>query len=342
MLAYNLLSDCLAQRFDNEKRQSLKEFCNLFNIANADSDLTGNYFADIKIPNGLCAFDLLRFYDNRILNIQLITKYDLSRHNTWEYIDSIMRKNYFYLKYLNNEIICYCYCYGDGIYKFNHDIRAAVKVDFATLCGDLRYAEQSARNSLDVAELFNHTKFLISPFSNTAEFMNGEYCLSQEQQEISNELLYKIASDKGFAYCLYAIKGSGKTMLVYDTVKRIMSKGQNALIIHGGGYNDGHLRFKMQYDFDICTIKEMAITLQCLKITNKRYNAVFVDDAQCFNAAQLDYIANVFLPQNIPVILAVDTPCESIDFDKTFQKYDINIYKSYIKNNIKYKTRIDL
>ena len=75
MIGHNLLSDDLAGRFNDERQQVLIKFCNFLTYENVDSDLLDNYFTNIKIPNGLCVFDLLRFYDKRIVNILVISIY---------------------------------------------------------------------------------------------------------------------------------------------------------------------------------------------------------------------------------------------------------------------------
>ena len=120
---------------------------------------------------------------------------------------------------------------------------------------------------------------------------------------------------------------------------------KNALIIHGGRYNDGHLRLKMQHGFEICTIKEMAITLQCLKIKGTRYDAVFVDEAQAFSQSQINFIADMFLAQNIPIVLAFDTQQtngNNISFDDLCLKYETKFFESCVKNNMRFKTQVDL
>lgn len=340
MIGLNLSDDKLMRRFDTSKQTVLKQLCGLMYDNNFVNELFECYFAYCNIQNGLCGFDLLRFSNNCVLNIELVPQSDFTGENDWQHIENIMRKNMFYLSYISQGVICYCFCEGDGLYKFDREINGAVMVNFDTFYRDLHAQNEHLKPEVDVYSVLNHTKFLVSPLNNTRAFVSGEYYLTDEQQNICDDILRKIDGGQYFLYNISSLMGAGKSMVVYHIAKILKHNMQDALIIHGGSYTDGHLRLKMQYGFDICCIKDIALTLQCLKIKNKHYGAVLVDDAQRFTKSQIRLITDMFMPLHIPVILAFDTAEKS---DEMYQNSagNVNMTNQCIRGNMRYKSKID-
>ncbi|EAK3707405.1 DUF2075 domain-containing protein, partial [Campylobacter coli] len=123
--------------------------------------------------------------------------------------------------------------------------------------------------------LFSPLNFLISPFNNTSSFLNSKYYLTQQQEEIKNDLLKKIASNKIFS--IEGVAGTGKTLLIYDIAKNL----QNNCIVHCAQANDGIQKLK-ENKWNIITIKEF----------NQKFiedcDVIIVDESQRISLSQVD------------------------------------------------------
>lgn len=330
----------------NKKYFALRYFCDILGQSNASESCYDGYFVSCEIPNGMNSFDLLRFSDEIIINIQLITNFDFLPHQKCECIENEMRKSYFYLQFLNKKIRCYCLCEGDGFYKLDDYTHRAVKVDIKDLLNELLAQKSLLQYEVDVTKLLAHSKFLVSPYKNADAFANGEYSLSCNQQKICDEILCKISEKEIFAYCISASFGSGKTMLAYDLAKRLMAKSQDILIIHGGVLNNGLLRLKLQYGYDICSIKEMAITLHCLPLRARKYSAIIVDDAHRFSQGQINLILNLCYEQDISVIFLYDENQFVSGNTKIYnclqsEYSNFKIYKAQLREKIRYNREVE-
>ncbi len=56
-------------------------------------------------------------------------------------------------------------------------------------------------------------------------------------------------------FCITANAGTGKTLLMYDIAKELISLGNNILIIHCGKLNGGHSELITEYNWDIKPIR---------------------------------------------------------------------------------------
>ena len=112
--------------------------------------IVNNYYLGYSIPQIGKEFDLLRFGDNYIINIEIKTESSIDK------IFKQQQKNKYYLEFLNKEIYIYTYILNENkLYKLirkdsNNEIKEAT---FNELCNKLLLQEVVTFNNID--DLFN-------------------------------------------------------------------------------------------------------------------------------------------------------------------------------------------
>ena len=97
-----------------------------------------------------------------------------------------------------------------------------------------------ANDSEIIDELFNPSDYLVSPFNTTRKFLNNEYFLTHQQEELKTKVIESLNSSEIAKFIsITGGAGTGKTLLIYDIAKQLKEKGKKALIIHCGYLNDG-------------------------------------------------------------------------------------------------------
>ena len=97
--------------------KTVKVLCNHFSFAHADYEVFNGYIIGYTIPQISKEFDLLRFGEGSVVNIEL--KGPLSDDIKIGKILSQMRKNYYYLKFLDKPLRLYTFVEDDGVYEYS-------------------------------------------------------------------------------------------------------------------------------------------------------------------------------------------------------------------------------
>ncbi len=321
----------------------LSDFCDMMQKAGAPFIFYDGYFLSYSIPQISNEFDLLRFCEKSVINIEL--KADLSALSPQQKNEKIRKqlaKNYYYLKFLNRQIFCYCFVSGDGLYKYDPTVDTIVSTDANDLFHSLNIQSNDFFKDLDLNSLFVPKNYLVSPFNNTDRFMRGEYFLTDAQANIKKQILSLLDKNAFFSYCISANAGTGKTLLVYDVARELISRSKNVLVVHSGRLNDGHLRLATQYGWHVCAIKDMILKIGCAALKGKGYDLVIFDEAQRMTRAQIDIAVNRLSGQNIPIIYSYDVKQylkenEAVDVYEYLnnQHGDIQIFKAHLTNKIR-------
>lgn len=321
----------------------LCEFCAMLQGAGAPASFYDGYFLSYSIPQISNEFDLLRFCEKSVINIELKSDLSaLSYEQKTEKIRKQLAKNHYYLKFLNRQIFCYCFVSNDGLYKYDHTVDTVVHVEGTDLLNTLSLQNNSFFTQLDLNSLFVPKNYLVSPFNNTDRFMRGEYFLTDAQANIKKDILAQLDKNTFFSYCVSANAGTGKTLLVYDIARELIARSKNVLVVHSGILNDGHIRLIMYYGWHICAIKDMVLKIGCASLNGCDYDVVIFDEAQRMTKAQIDVAINRLSPQKIPVIFSYDVKQylkqnEAVDVYGYLeaQHGDIQSYKTHLTNKIR-------
>jgi len=241
------------------------------NAAELDS-----FFVGYKIPQIGKEFDLLRFGETRHINIELKST------STEPKILKQLKRNKYYLKFLDRPIHYFTFQTDTTtLYHLNDDdILEVVEANFLI---DLLKA-QDVQQIFDADGLFNPSDYLVSPFNSTDMFLNGQYFLTNQQEELQSQILEAInAATTATFISLTGGAGTGKTLLAYDIVKGLIEDGKKTLIIHCGRLNDGHRKL-IEAGWNIISIRRF----RTQKLAN--FDLVLVDEAQRLMQDQVERI----------------------------------------------------
>lgn len=274
------------------------------------------FFVSYSIAQIGKELDLLRFGTEYILNVEI--KSEIKEANKLAKILKQMRENYYYLKFLGKPIRVYTYEENIGFYEFDSEASNLRMVDASVVAEKM--ITQQVDYSIDPDKEFVPSNYLISPFNSTAAFIAGEYFLTSAQQRIKQEIRSELTDNPFMFFCLSANAGTGKTLLMYDIAKDMMRDGKKVKIVHCGKLNEGHMRLRNEYKWDVVSIRSIAGDKACINLDE--YDFVFVDEAQRIRAPQLFALTSKAKEQNVPIIFSFDTK----QYLRTGETRDLTLY----------------
>lgn len=237
--------------------ETLNRFCRMLKKLPNYHQLFDNYYLNFKIPQIAKEFDLLRIGLESVLNIELKSeKVDDSE------ILKQLKRNYYYLSFLNKEIYCYTFVTdGDNniLYYYNKEKDVVEELQYVKdLVNVITNINDIKENNIDT--LFEPTNYLISPFNTTEEFVAGKYFLTNHQEQIRDEIIKKIVNNhSNKVFSISGAAGTGKTLLTYDIAKSLKSIEKKVTIIHCAQSNSGIYKLQSLHGWEIVTIKDYEI-----------------------------------------------------------------------------------
>lgn len=258
-----------------------------------DLDLCGRYvnyfYVGYRIPQIDKEFDLLRFGEDYILNIEIKGSFDRKKAEVQ------LIKNRYYLNSLNKSLQLFSYdAENHEVYRLSKDNKIE-KSDLVALKKLL--CDQKVQHYTNIDDLFETAEFLVSPFNDCDKFIESQYFLTKQQQEFRKNILNL---EKKYIL-ITGNPGTGKTLLLYDLARHFMRR-KNIIIIHGGNLNGGHYKLKAQYDWNIISIRD--VKSDTLNTFNP--DIIFVDESQRIYPYQLNWIIDYIDNRNINGIFSLD------------------------------------
>ena len=136
------------KKLKSHEIRNLESFCRIMsNYGFSYKDYDG-YFVSYSIKQIGKEFDLLRFGDDLILNIEL--KSELKIANKLEKIRKQMEINHYYLKFLGKPIIVITYVENDGFFVYDSNANAVSSIAESNVAEIIK--EKSFRALPDVIE----------------------------------------------------------------------------------------------------------------------------------------------------------------------------------------------
>jgi len=272
--------------------EDLKSLIAILNDREGIKRIFNQFYVGYKIPQISKEFDLLRFGEDSIINVEL------KNSSTEDKILKQLKRNKYYLSFLNKEIYNFTFVANlKKLYRLNNDVLE--EVDFEILA-KLLY-EQKLDNIEDIDKLFNPSDYLVSPFNSTENFIKNKYFLTH-QQESMKEKIVNILDDntKANFFAVTGGAGTGKTLLTYDIAKEIINGGGKVLIIHCGYLNNGQNKLNTLNNWRIVSVKYYN------HYTLSDYNLIIVDEAQRMYPNQVDDIVEKISTINGNCIFSYD------------------------------------
>lgn len=305
----NILS--LIQAFDALKEEEYKNFLVYYNIKVKDAEVSdlkslitilndrkgiksifNQFYVGYKIPQIPKEFDLLRFGEDSIINIEL------KNSSTEEKILKQLKQNKYYLSFLDKKVHNFTFVENlKKLYCLNDD--ALQEVNFIDLA-KLLY-EQKVSHINDIDKLFNPSDYLVSPFNSTEKFIENKYFLT-DQQELLKRKITDVIDDnrKANFFGVTGSAGTGKTLLTYDISKEIINNEKKVLIIHCGNLNNGHHKLNTANNWKIVPVKAYP------SYDLSDYELIVIDEAQRIYSKQMDDIVEKILANHGNCIFSYD------------------------------------
>ena len=240
----------------------MTSFIDFFKTIQDSISLLDNFFVGYRIPQIGKEFDLLRFDNDSIINIELKTE------STEENIKEQLEKNKYYLSFLSKKLLCFTYVLSENkFYEIgqNNDLNEVSTREVVS-----KLIAQNSYIVNDINSLFNPSDYLVSPFNSTDKFIKGYYFLTEHQKNIKSQALKEIEKPDTAIISIKGKAGTGKTLLIYDIAKEIYKK-EEVLIIHCGYLNEGQSKLTEDYDWYIVPIKD------ALQQDFSKYKLVIID-----------------------------------------------------------------
>ena len=271
--------------------------------AGAGEDCFEDWFYSFTIPHISREFDLLKAGRNGcVVNVELKS---VSPSVTQARIKKQLERNAYYLSLIGKRIYSFTYV-SDGrrrgkLYALSRDgIRVCT---FRELIRRLGMVKQSFREGIE--DLFRPGDFLISPFSEPERFCNGQYFLTEHQQQMKEKVLSGIRRSTATLWGITGEAGTGKTLLLYDVAKSL-SGDYRICVIHCGKLSEGHERLKnMLEGIDVIEAGDARIGTLCSAESTDDYDVVCVDETQRLSQEELEIVLEAYGSGRIKACLFV-------------------------------------
>lgn len=269
-------------------------------LESSDTTLTlkdfNSFYIGYEIPQINKEFDLLRISESIVLNIEY------KRQFTAKIKKQLLRNNY-YLKFLNREMKLFTYVEKENkLYKLDKN-NELIQADYQELIEIIKNQRKNDENFFEdnLNHLFKPSNYLISPFGKTAEFINGEYFLTKEQEEVERDLINE-TKNGGKHFLITGQAGSGKTLLTYHLARVYREAGFEVGLIHVGNLNDGHKSLNEQFEWNIQPIKYWVNLFSSNSLA-----VLIIDEIQRMNnKAQFEQIIKKVAENNTILIMSGD------------------------------------
>ncbi|MGL5256128.1 MAG: ATP-binding protein [Proteocatella sp.] len=270
---------------------------NLFLNSIKVTALNGFYFS-FTISQISKEFDLLKIAKDQsfILNIEL-----KSDDIPLEKIQKQLIQNQHYLQHISQNIASYTYISSTNKLYYLDKEKNLQPADFSSLIESINNLEDFL--TIDLNLLFKVSDYLVSPINHTDKFINHQYFLTSQQEEISCNILQSIYSKTATKFIgLTGFAGTGKTLLLYNIARECTMHGK-VCIIHCGILSDGHISLSQKIDnLDIYPIKNLRNDVPL-----DSYDFIFVDETQRIYTTQFNHLIAIINKSKKYCILSFDS-----------------------------------
>lgn len=271
------------QRTRIREKESLVQLVTKLIKAGAQLADLDDFFYSYTIAHISKEFDLLKVAANRklILNIELKSE-DVGE----ERIKQQLVRNRYYLSPVTTNIISYTYILNTNtVYRLDDNNRL-IQSEFVSVVADMKRFKKCMKNNIE--SLFKAKDYLISPVNSPERFARHQYFLTNQQEAMSRKLLSGLLKDDDKRY--YSVKGeagTGKTLLLYDTVRKLPVDAGKCVIHFGRRTPNIDILEKAIPSTDIITSRDLTDGAML-----KGYDYILVDETQRLHDDQFEWIVD--------------------------------------------------
>lgn len=175
----------------------------------------------------------------------------------------------------------------------------------------------------DIDTTFKVDNILISPLNDWKDFVDENYLLTENQEQIKSQILTekekKILRVTGSA-------GSGKTLVLYDVVRTLAQEGKNIVVIPCHTKNEAHSKLAEYLKFEAIGVGSMNHRNTDLS----QANYIFVDEAQRMSKKQIDRIVSEFQHGNLEKVIFF---YDELQWLKSGERYTSDYLKTVERHN---------
>lgn len=271
------------QRTRIREKESLVQLVTKLIKAGAQLADLDDFFYSYTIAHISKEFDLLKVAANRklILNIELKSE-DVGE----ERIKQQLVRNRYYLSPVTTNIISYTYILNTNtVYRLDDNNRL-IQSEFVSVVADMKRFKKCMKNNIE--SLFKAKDYLISPVNSPERFARHQYFLTNQQEAMSRKLLSGLLKDDDKRY--YSVKGeagTGKTLLLYDTVRKLPVDAGKCVIHFGRRTPNIDILEKAIPSTDIITSRDLTDGAML-----NGYDYILVDETQRLHDDQFEWIVD--------------------------------------------------
>ena len=154
----------------DDEIKDLENFIAILNMHNCEAGDFEGFYVGYKIPQIGKEFDLLRFGENYIINIEQKST------STDEKIIKQLKRNKYYLKCIDKEVHYFTFVSKTKTLFTLNEKDTLETVDLARLIKLLK--SQNFDGTKEANDFFSPSDYLVSPFNSTERFIEAEYFLT--------------------------------------------------------------------------------------------------------------------------------------------------------------------
>lgn len=310
---------------NHELGDILKVSKQIVSLAQTKEQLYGYIFDKTVTVTIREQFDILRFSEKSILNIELKSR----AKPLPEILDQLVRHHYL-LSCVSGEREIHLFTYVseiDILYELvDGDLKESSFERMVSLIST-DYVEEEPLSALKPDD------FIISPYSDIERFKNFKYFLNTEQRKF---VTYKLENiDSPYHCMLKGGAGTGKSLVLFDLAKKLTLSGKKVLFIFCSVLPD-HEIINRNVLFKFVDIKHSNIR----NIKENEYDFIILDESQRLYKSQFD---DLFKTGSV-LVFGVDK-AQTLRFEEDDVDVEGVLDKSFSKENIfdlKDKVRTDV